>query len=212
MERPLYPTLLLFYVRHVDIKDTVGISCKLEESSDFVNIMWINLSGLTVFVPARVSAILLDHTLHHGANKDVVKYAKNKMQKKLPKNQDLPRDPMVFFFNSTSFNLTYQNVVSLIRWQHENRDVVVGQRCDDRFGNLGDSDGLGIGGISTSWNHVQGQPSGISDADVLWLWQFWGVARDTGIRTVLRWIQHAFCGLMDLCNFVEFQPQLLRTV
>lgn len=42
---------------------------------------------------------------------------------------------------------THQDEVSLIGGQHEHRDVVVGERGDDRFGDLGDSDWLRVGGV-----------------------------------------------------------------
>lgn len=66
---------------------------------------------------------------------------------------------------------THQDVVGLICGQHENRDVVVGQRCDDRFGDFGDSDGLRVGSVAAARHHVQGQPRGVGHADVLRLRQ-----------------------------------------
>lgn len=68
---------------------------------------------------------------------------------------------------------THQDEVRLIRWQHENRDVVVGQRCYDWFGDFGDSDGLRTGGTAAPRHHVERQPRGISNTDVLRLRQLW---------------------------------------
>lgn len=75
--------------------------------------------------------------------------------------------------NWKSFSSTHQNEVRLIRWQHENGDIVVGEWCDDRFGDLGDSDGLWIGCVAAPWHHVQGQPCGVCNTDVLWLRKLW---------------------------------------
>lgn len=68
---------------------------------------------------------------------------------------------------------THQNEVCLIRGQHEDRDVVVGQRRDDRLGDFGDSDGLRAGGAASARHHVQGQPGGVGHADVFRLGQLW---------------------------------------
>lgn len=68
---------------------------------------------------------------------------------------------------------THQNEVRLIRRQHENGDVVVGQWRDDWLSDFGDSDGRWVGGVATARHHVKGQPCGIGDADVLWLGQLW---------------------------------------
>lgn len=43
---------------------------------------------------------------------------------------------------------------------------MVGQRCDDRLGDLGDPNGLRAGGAAASRHHIQGQPGGVGDADV----------------------------------------------
>lgn len=45
---------------------------------------------------------------------------------------------------------THQNEVRLIGGQHEHRDVVVGQRRDDRLGDFGDSDGLRVGSVASA--------------------------------------------------------------
>lgn len=48
---------------------------------------------------------------------------------------------------------------------------MVGQRRDDRLGDLGDSDGLRAGGAAATRHHIQGQPGGVGDADVFRLRQ-----------------------------------------
>lgn len=68
---------------------------------------------------------------------------------------------------------THQNEVGLIRGQHENGDVVVGQRRDDRLGDFGDADGLRGGSVASARHHVERQPGGVGDADVLRLGQLW---------------------------------------
>lgn len=68
---------------------------------------------------------------------------------------------------------THQDEVRLIRRQHENRNVVVGQWCDDWFSDFGDSYGLWSGCVATSWHHVKGHPRGVGNADVLRLGQLW---------------------------------------
>lgn len=68
---------------------------------------------------------------------------------------------------------THQDVVRLIRGQHEHGDVVVGQRRNDRFSDFGDADGLRVGSVASARHHVQRQPRGLGDADVLRLWQLW---------------------------------------
>lgn len=68
---------------------------------------------------------------------------------------------------------THQDEVRLIRRQHEYRDVVVGQRCYDWFRDFGDSDGLRTGGTAAPRHHVERQPCGIGNTDVLRLRQLW---------------------------------------
>lgn len=41
--------------------------------------------------------------------------------------------------------MAYQDEVRLVGGQHEHRDVLIGQRGDDRLGDLGHADGLGAG-------------------------------------------------------------------
>lgn len=61
--------------------------------------------------------------------------------------------------------LTHQDEVRLVRGQHEDGDVVVGQRGDDGLGDFGDSDGLRTGSVAAARHHVEGQPRGVRDAD-----------------------------------------------
>lgn len=44
----------------------------------------------------------------------------------------------------------YQDEVRLVGGQHEHGDVLVGQRGDDRLGDLGHPDGLGAGKAATT--------------------------------------------------------------
>lgn len=73
--------------------------------------------------------------------------------------------------NDRGQRVSHQDEVRLIGGQHEDGDVVVGQRRDDRLCDLGDSDGLRVGGAAAARHHVQGQPGGIGDADVFRLRQ-----------------------------------------
>lgn len=59
---------------------------------------------------------------------------------------------------------------------------MVGQRRDDRLGDLGDPDGLRVGGVAAARHHVEGHPRGVGHADVLRLGQLWG---GTGTRSSL---------------------------
>lgn len=80
-------------------------------------------------------------------------------------------DESFYLHKDRGQRFSHQDEVRLIGGQHEDGDVVVGQRRDDRLGDLGDSDGLRAGGAAAARHHIQGQPGGVGDADVLRLWQ-----------------------------------------
>lgn len=62
---------------------------------------------------------------------------------------------------------THQDEVSLICGEHEDGDVLLGKRSDDRLGNLGHTDSLrAAGGVAIGGN-IEGQPDGALDLEVL---------------------------------------------
>lgn len=60
----------------------------------------------------------------------------------------------------TKVDRTHQNKVGLISGEHENRDVLLGQRCDDRLGNLGHANSLRAAGGVAIGDHVERKPDG----------------------------------------------------
>lgn len=68
---------------------------------------------------------------------------------------------------------THQDEVGLISGEHKNRDVLLGQRGDDRLCNLGHAHGLGAAGGVAIGDHVERQPDGALDLEVLRGLEFW---------------------------------------
>lgn len=67
----------------------------------------------------------------------------------------------------------YQDEVRLVGGQHEHGNVLVGQRGNDRLGDLGHTNGLGAGEAAATRHHIQGQPGGICHTQMLRGGQLW---------------------------------------
>lgn len=62
---------------------------------------------------------------------------------------------------------SHQDEVGLICGQHEHRDVLLGQRSDDRLGDLGHTDRLGAAGDVAVGDDIERQPGGALHLEVL---------------------------------------------
>lgn len=67
--------------------------------------------------------------------------------------------------------ITHQDEVSLVCGEHQHRDMVLGQRCNDRPGDLGDTGGLAAGGFPPVGDDTEHQPCGICHLHELGGWQ-----------------------------------------
>lgn len=61
----------------------------------------------------------------------------------------------------------YQDEVSLISGEHEDGDVLLRQRSDDRFGDLCHPHGLRAAGSVAVGNHIERQPDGALHLEML---------------------------------------------
>lgn len=62
---------------------------------------------------------------------------------------------------------THQDEVRLVGGEHEDGHMLLGQRGDDRLGDLGDAHGLGAAGGVAVGDDVEGEPDGALHLEVL---------------------------------------------
>lgn len=74
---------------------------------------------------------------------------------------------------------TYQDEVGLISGEHEDGDVLLGQRGDDRLGDLRHTNSLWAAGGVAIGDHVEWQPDGALHLEMLWGLELWVHSRVT---------------------------------